>query len=275
VHLAAYFPLPDPAWPTTPWINAVFTVCAGMPIVLGLLYSARLFVRERNPIGFVCILGGAIAALVEPLVTYVGLVHYPTKGQWTVITGFGESIPLFLVFAYTAEIGVGSFAVWHLLRKGVGPRAVMKVWWVLLGADIVLETAALWLNVFYYYGPRPLNFFGLPLYWSALDAALAILPGVLLYLLWRKEWTVWHYLLVLALFPVNALAIYVGAGWPIFTLQHADVYIAWLWVVAFVTLLYTYILVRGFAALSVTDAVAIGRFRNAVMTLRAQRDPAE
>jgi len=271
------FPTPDPGWPTNPTINAAFTIGAAIPLIVGLVLAARIYRAEGSPVGFICIVGGAVASLVEPLVTYVGFVHYPPQQQWTVFSGFGESIPLFLTLAYAAEIGLGSFTVWRLLGRGGGPRVVMRVWWIVMLADVLLETPALWLKVFYYYGPRPLDLFGFPLYWAPLDATLALLPGVLLYLFQRREWRVWHYLLVIALYPSNVMLVYLGAGWPIFSLQHAQVSIGWLWAVSPLTLLLCWVLARAVAAFSVLPSDAVESVRSAFRTeaRRSPRDPQE
>jgi len=271
------FPTPDPGWPTNPTINASFTIGAAIPLLIGLFLAVRIYRAEGSPVGFICIVGGAVASLVEPLVTYVGFVHYPPQGQWTVFSGFGESIPLFLTLAYSAEIGLGSFAVWRLLGRGGGPRAVMRVWWLVMLADVLLETPALKLNVFYYYGPRPLNFFGFPLYWAPLDATLGLLPGVLLYLFQRREWRIGDYLLVIALYPTNVMLVYLGAGWPIFSLQHAEVWSVWLWAVSPLTLLLCWVLARTAAALTVLPSDAVESVRSAFRAgaRRSPRDPQE
>jgi hypothetical protein len=260
---AAQFLVGDPSWPTNPTVNAVFTVGAALPLLLGLWLALRVYRTEHNTLGFVCILGGALASMIEPLVTYVGYVHYPAGGIST-FSGFGETIPLFVTLAYAAEIGLGSFAVWRLLVAGGGAKAVLKVWWCVLVADIVLETPALWLHVFYYYGPRPLNLWGFPLYWAPMDATLAILPGVLLFLLWHRRWNVWHHLVTLLWYPANVMIVYLGAGWPIFSLQHAAVSEVWLWVVSPLTLGMSYLMARSFAALSTLPPDAVKAVRRAV-----------
>jgi hypothetical protein len=238
----ARHPVVDPAWPTNPTINLIFTAGSGLAV--------RYYRREGTVAGFTCLAGGAVASLFEPLTAANGFVYYPRQEQITLFAAYDVRIPLFLTLSYTAEIGLGALAVWRLLRGGGGPAAIFKVWLVVALGDVVLETPALWLHVFYYYGPQPLDLWGMPVYWAVLDGALGILPGVVIYLCgdWARK--AWHQLVLVALFPSSVAFFYAGAGWPIWTLMHTDLPEPWIWAGSLVTAALTYLFVRALAALS-------------------------
>lgn len=266
---AARNPVVDPGWDTSPTINAIFTIGAGLAVLGGLWASYRYYRREGTIVGFVCLAGGAVASLFEPLTAANAFVYYPHEEQWTVFTAYDVKIPLFLTFAYTAEIGLGALATWRLLLGGHGPHALLGVWAVVAIGDVVLETPALWLDVFYYYGPQPLDLWGMPLYWAVLDGALGLLPGVVIYLLWNHRWRPQHYLALIALFPFSVAVCYVGAGWPIWTLMHTDVSKVWIWLASLVTVAMTYLLVRTLAALSAMPPPVVEQLRTMRVSWRA------
>jgi hypothetical protein len=258
-------PVVDPAWPTNPTINLIFTAGSGLAVLAGLVMAVRYYRREGTVAGFTCLIGGAVASLFEPLTAANGFVYYPRQEQITLFAAYDVKIPLFLTLSYTAEIGLGALAVWRLLKGGGGPAAILKVWLIVALGDVVLETPALWLHVFYYYGPQPLDLWGMPLYWAVLDGALGILPGVVVYLCrdWGADWArkAWHQLVIVALFPSSVAFFYVGAGWPIWTLMHTDLPETWIWAGSLVTVALTYLFVRTLAALSTLPPEVVDRLR--------------
>jgi len=261
--------VPDPAGPTSPAVDVIFTVAAGLAVLVGVALSIRYFRRERTPLGFVCMAGGAVASLFEPIAAANGLVHYPRAGQVILFSAYGVDIPLFLTLAYTAEIGLGALATWRLLRAGRGPNAIARVWLLIALGDILLETPALWLHVFSYYGPQPLNLWGMPLYWAPLDGALGILPAVLIHLLHRPSWKLRQYLVTVAVFPSSVAIFYMGAGWPIFLLMHTGVALPWIWLAALASIGLTYLFVRGLAALSTLPRDTVDEVRAVTWSWRA------
>lgn len=254
-------PVVDPAWPTNPTINLLFTAGSGLAVLAGLVMAVRYYRREGTIAGFTCLVGGAVASLFEPLTAANGFVYYPRQEQITLFAAYDVKIPLFLTLSYTAEIGLGAMAVWRLLRAGGGPAAITKVWLVVALGDVILETPALWLHVFYYYGPQPLDLWGMPMYWAVLDGALGVLPGVVIYLC--RDWArkAWHQLVIVALFPSSVAFFYVGAGWPIWTLMHTDLPEPWIWAGSLVTVALTYLFVRVLAAASTLSPDAVAGLR--------------
>jgi len=268
-------PVVDPAWPTNPTINLIFTAGSGLAVLAGLALAVRYYRQEGTVAGFTCLVGGAVASLFEPLTAANGFVYYPRQEQITLFAAYDVKIPLFLTLSYTAEIGLGALAVWRLLRAGGGPQAIVKVWLVVALGDVVLETPALWLHVFYYYGPQPLDLWGMPMYWAVLDGALGILPGVVEYLTqpWARK--PWHQLVIVALFPSSVAFFYVGAGWPIWTLMHTDLPEPWIWAGSLVTVALTYLFVRVLAAASTLSPEVVAGLRAVGWAPRARRASAK
>lgn len=265
--------VPDLTGPASPTVDVVFTVAAGLAVLVGVALSIHYFRRERTPLGFVCMAGGVVASLFEPIAAANGLVNYPRAGQVILFSSYGVDIPLFLTLAYTAEIGLGALATWRLLRAGRGPDAIARVWLLIALGDILLETPALWLHVFSYYGPQPLNLWGMPLYWAPLDGALGILPAVIIHLLHRPSWKLWQYLVIVAVFPSSVAFFYMGAGWPIFLSMHSGIAMPWIWLAALMSMGLTYLFVRCLAALSTLSQDTVDEIRAATWSWRAVLRP--
>jgi hypothetical protein len=262
-------PVADFSWPTDPTINAIFTIGAGIAVLGGLVASYRYYRREGTVVGFVCMIGGAVASLIEPMTGANAFVYYPRQEQWTLFTAYDVRIPAFLTLAYAAEIGLGALATWRLLRAGAGPTGVLRVWAVVALGDLLLETPALWLHVFYYYGPQPWSLWGFPLYWAPLDGALGILPAVALHLLHRPGWRPRHYLVTITLFPTSVALFYFGAGWPLWTLMHTDLPEPWMWLGGAITVALACLFVRALAALSTLPPSAVEVMRTATWSYRS------
>lgn len=275
----ARHPVVDPSWPTNPTINLIFTAGSGLAVLAGLVMAVRYYRREGTVAGFTCLAGGAVASLFEPLTAANGFVYYPRQEQITLFAAYDVKIPLFLTLSYTAEIGLGAMAVWRLLLGGGGPRAITKVWLIVALGDVILETPALLLHVFYYYGPQPLDLWGMPMYWAVLDGALGILPGVVIYLCgegghdWARK--AWHQLVIVALFPSSVAFFYVGAGWPIWTLMHTDLPEPWIWAGSLVTVALTYLFVRVLAAVSTLPPEVVAGLRTAGSAPRVSQGAAK
>jgi hypothetical protein len=152
-------------------------------------------------------------------------------------------------------------AVWRALKAGGGQGVILRIWLIVAISDIVFETPALWLRVFYYYGPQPLDLWGMPLYWGFMDGALGVAPGVLAYLLWRREWGVGQHLALLMTFPASLMFVYVGAGWPIWFTMHTDLHQAWIEAAALVAVALVFLWVRAMAGLSRLPADAVDVLR--------------
>jgi hypothetical protein len=256
-------PVPDPNWPTNPTINAAFTIGAGVVVLVGLVLAFRYWRREGTLVGFACIAGAAIASLTETITAANAYVYYPVQGQWTVFTAYGVKIPLFLTLSYIGEVGLGAMATWRALKAGGGPGVLLRIWLVVAVTDIVFETVALWLNVFYYYGPQPLNPWRMPLYWGFMDGALGLLPGVLAYLLLRGRTGPVGWLAYLAVFPAALMFVYVGTGWPIWITMHTDLPMVWIQLAGLLSVVLVYLYVRAVAALAtLPPEVADGLRRN-------------
>jgi hypothetical protein len=183
------------------------------------VYAVVRVARHRDPLLAVLLLGGAIAYFNEPIDDVLGLCWHPRPGQWVLLNTLGP-VPVWGVFVYMALFGGIAYLMAQAFDRGVSRREV----WTWIGgfwlADLAVEIPAIHSGMYRYYGHPPLEFFGLPLYWFAINIGAPVLTAVVVHLARRhlKGFTV----LLLAIVPIVLdAACSVGMGWPIFSALHA------------------------------------------------------
>src|SRR5688500_2410696 len=77
--------------------QAVFTIGQVIPCLVMAFIAWRIWRKERSPIPALCMVGGAFAMFMEPIVDVLGLVWFPRDGQWVLFETWGRPIPWFLV----------------------------------------------------------------------------------------------------------------------------------------------------------------------------------
>ena len=216
-------PLPVRDFSTHPTIDVAFTIITGVITVGVLTFSIRLGVHRRTWVPVLLFVGGFVGALVEPIACTLGLVQYPTfHNQIVALEAFNHPIPLFVVLSYGIELGIGALALWMLLEGGGGGRAVLQVWVAIILIDTMLESPAIWLHVFRYYGHQPFDFWGFPLWWAPIDAAIGLAPALAAYLAPPASHRPRNAAYLLLLFPISGAVVYAGAGWPVFVLMNTE-----------------------------------------------------
>lgn len=206
--------LPANIDPVNHTAQAVFTFGQITPMLIFMFLAYRYQRGYGTPIPWLMMVGGLGMALVEPLVDRVGLVWFPTGGQWGIYTDYGVSQPIWLILAYVWFFGGRAMYIWHCLEQGRGTDRLflVKNWATVFVIDIALESVGLGLGVFFYYGNQPLQVGKFPLWWAAINSATPIILAVTVFLLrgWLKGWRV---LLVVPLAPAVCAAVNGGIGW--------------------------------------------------------------
>jgi hypothetical protein len=204
-------PVVNPGWQ---WF---FTLAQVPPLVLMIVLTARWSRQMRTVLPLLFLVGGLLAMFNEPIVDHNGLVWFPTQGQWTLYTTFGISQPIWLALAYVWFFGGQPLIVWRMLERGAAPRALWKVFAVVVLVDIVLEHPGLYANLFLYYGDQPFKFTRFPLWWGVINATTPIVAATLVHLL-RPYFSGRRVFAVVLLFPVVQAATNAGAGFPVWNL---------------------------------------------------------
>ena len=221
-----YLPTDIPAVnQTAQWL---FTLGQIPPLVLTVLVAFRYARRHASAVPVLLLVGGGLAALIEPVVDHNALVWFPAGGQWSVYTAYGVPQPLWLVMAYFWFFGGQALAVWALMRKGWTGR---RLWWVfaaIVGVDAVLEHGGLWTGLFFYFGPQPFDLTGFPLWAGAVNASIPIVVATVVTLV-EDRLPGRRVLLVAPLFPALQAAVNAWTQWPLWNALNSDASAAVVW----------------------------------------------
>lgn len=247
--------------------EAAFTLVCAVPLIVSVVLAIRLWRRERNSIALFCLFGGAIACVVEPLLDSNGGVWWPAGG-WDAFTMAGETIPLLVIMVYPWLLGGQGFLAWRAFDRGADARSIWRLFGLFLLVDVVLETIGIGMHTYAYFGNQSLDFWGLPLWYTPLNAGGPLIAGAIFYLL-APHFTGIRRMLLLLVFPMSFALFYAGAGFPMW-LSLQSTWPRWLSDGAgLMTLLLAYMLVS--VTLIATGTPGVGRqslFHDQFMPLR-------
>jgi hypothetical protein len=161
--------------------QTIFTIGVTIPWVVLLVLAMRHLVRDRSPVLLLFLAGGALAAVMEPIVDVLGMCFFPRENQWVGLELFGRPIPLLIWPVYSWFVGGQAYFFWRLFQRGVSRGRLWKLWLAVMAVNVVLETPGLLMGVYTYYGPQPFNLWGLPLWWPPVNATMPIVAGLLVH----------------------------------------------------------------------------------------------
>jgi hypothetical protein len=148
----------------------------GSLAVLALAYCLWLARRERKIWPLMVLLCAAPMTMWESMQNIVTHVVYPEDGMHVAFTIYDRPMPVFLVLLY-----VGFFGLWlpWLMKKfedGVTVKQVMKYYVGTVVFALAFEPIPVHVFKWYtYYGAnQPLKFFGVPIWWSFVNAMTII-----------------------------------------------------------------------------------------------------
>jgi hypothetical protein len=214
--------------------QAVFTIGQIIPCLVMAFFAWRIWLKERSPIPALCMVGGAFAMFMEPIVDVLGLVWFPRDGQWVLFETWGRPIPWFLV-VYVWYVGGQSFLTFRKLEQGARGRDIWKLYATFFVINVILETPGLYMDLYAYYGHQPFEFFRLPLWWPAVNSTMPILAGTLIFLL--KPWlSGWRVLAVVPLVPAADGMANAAAAWPTWSALNTQLPAPLVWAAGCVTL---------------------------------------
>jgi hypothetical protein len=208
--------------------QAIFTVGQALPCLVFAVIAWRIWQKERSPIPALCMVGGAFAMFMEPIVDVLGQVWFPRQGQWVLFETWGRPIPWFIV-VYIWYVGGQSVITFRSLERGAVARDIWKLYGIFFVANLICETPGLYMDLYTYYGRQPLNFFRLPLLWPVVNSMMPILAGTLVYLL-RPYMKGWRVLGVIPLIPAADGAANIAAAWPTWSALNTRLPTAVIWV---------------------------------------------
>ncbi|WP_019874112.1 hypothetical protein [Sporichthya polymorpha] len=210
---------PTDEMPLTPEI--LFTIFLGIPVVLLLAYGLRHVVKHRQPLLLVCLLGGLIACIWEPIVDTMGLCYIKFGAATHTYTLMDREMPLFIPFVYTWYVGGLAYIAYRLYSAGITKRGMFALYLTDVFVNIFLESPGVLMGAYKYYGPQPLDFWGLPLWWTLMNPLMPMLAGAVIYKL-KPHLTGWRILGVVPIIPMADGVVNAGIGWPMWITLNQD-----------------------------------------------------
>jgi hypothetical protein len=242
---------PVPVHPTTPMPfvpEVLFTIFLGIPVLFGVFFAVKHLVTGRGPLLAYCLIGGGIACLFEPIVDTMGLCYIRQQAVTTTFSSMGRDFPLFINFVYIWYVGGLAYLASRIYQTGVTRKAVFQLYLIDVFINIWLESPGVLMGAYEYYGPQPLNFWGLPLWWVCVNPLMPMTAGALIYRL-SPHLRGARLALVIAFIPMADGIANGAAAWPVWTALNLNAnlvftYLAWLvtlglaltcvWVLSFV-----------------------------------------
>lgn len=221
---------PHTPMPYTPEI--IFTIFLGIPVVIGLFFAIRHIVTGKGPLLLVCLLGGSIACLWEPIVDTMGLCYIREGAHITTFSSMGRDFPLFINFVYIWYVGGLAYLAYRIFSNGITKKALFLLYVMDACINIFLESPGVIMGAYEYYGPQPLNFWGLPLWWVCVNPLMPMIIGALIYRL-EPHLPGWKILAIIPLIPMSDGLANAATAWPVWTALNRDAslvvtHLAWL-----------------------------------------------
>jgi hypothetical protein len=166
------------------------------------------------------LLGAAAASLVEASLDELSRIWWASNLE-RAYTAFERPIPLIVVVGYSFLVGGGTYASYKLVCSGTTRKRMLTLALAFFVVESAFEMVWLRIGFYEYYGRQPLEVFGFPLYWGAINAVGAITAGYVVYLI--HERLVGPRVLLLVLIPPLSFGADFAVGWPTWTVMNMDV----------------------------------------------------
>lgn len=227
--------IPIPKHPTTemPYGPEIaFTIFLGIPVLIGLFFAIRHIATGRGPLLLACLAGGSIACLWEPIVDTMGLCYIREGAHITTFSSMGRDFPLFINFVYIWYVGGLAYLAYRIYSNGISRRQLFQLYVMDACINIFLESPGVLMGAYEYYGPQPLDFWGLPLWWVCVNPLMPMIIGALIYRL-KPYLPGWKMLAIIPLIPMSDGLANAATAWPVWTALNRDetllvTHLAWL-----------------------------------------------
>ncbi|CPS04537.1 hypothetical protein MA5S0422_0786 [Mycobacteroides abscessus 5S-0422] len=224
-----------PVHPTTPMPfmpEVLFTIFLGIPVVIGVFFAIKHLITGRGPLLAFCLIGGGVACLFEPIVDTLGLCYIREGAVTTTFSSMGRDFPLFINFVYIWYVGGLAYLAYRIYSTGVTRKAVFQLYVIDVFINIWLESPGVLMGAYEYYGPQPLNFWGLPLWWVCVNPVMPMTAGALIYRL-SPHLPGWRLAMVIAFIPMADGIANGATAWPVWTALNLNAsllvtHLAWL-----------------------------------------------
>lgn len=213
-------PLPQPPAGAMPegW-QVFYTVLLLVPLVGLGAYCLHRYAKDRDPVPLLCLAGGAMCVLFEPIVDILGLCWYPREGQWQLFETLGRPIPVGVLFGYMWAFG-GLTAVAYTVLRQKGRPALWRLYPLFIGVSIPFELIANHTGYYVYYGKQPLRILEWPAWWGPVNFAVPIVAAVMIDR-FRPHLTGPRTLALAFLLPMADGGVHGATAWPVWSALNA------------------------------------------------------
>jgi hypothetical protein len=215
-HLEPPLGMPSPTveWA---WTSAQFALATVV-----LVFAISLTRRYRSPWPVMCVLGGALTAYIEPLIDVTCQVIWATHRQPASIAAFDRVAPIWTLGCYAYLMGFSGIMIWYWNQRGtITTKKVITLFVVMLVGINALEPIGIWLNLWRYTGQHGVRFFGYPMWYSTMFAAVFVMASAIAYRT-KPYLHGWRVTAVVLLIPMVNLGLFCGIGWPMFLALNLD-----------------------------------------------------
>jgi hypothetical protein len=270
--LLAAIPQPpvDEVMPKT--AETIFNVFIFIPLGIALAVAIRHVRGGKGPLLLYCIIGGAFAATLEPVVDVLGLVYLKEHGAVGTFTVLGRTMPLYICFVYPWYVGGLGYLGYRLFDRGITRKALFQLWALDCVVDVFLETPGIVAKTYSYYGHQPFKVLGFPLWWGFVNPIMPMIAGAMIFRL-LPQLRGWQLLAVIPIIPMADGLANGATAWPMWvTLNQHDVSYVVTYLAGFVTLGLALYAVWMISFLVVRPAEEIGEL-SIFARLRALAEP--
>ena len=165
----------------------VFLIGTAALALAAVAVGARRWRRDGDPTLLMLVLGGAVASLYEPVIDVLGHVYFVEDGVPTLYTAMDRGMPFFVPFAYAGYLGITAAIALRAFERGVTRRQVFAIWAAFAAVIIAFETGPIVADVYVYYGHQPLDLWGYPLWWAAVNPLTSMSAAAVVHLVRRHR----------------------------------------------------------------------------------------
>lgn len=236
IDLLAAIPQPPTHLEMPKTEETIFNIFIFIPLAIAIGIAIRHLFQGKGPLLLFCIMGGAIAALFEPIVDTLGLVYLKEEGAVGTFTVLERTMPLYICFVYPWYVGGLGYLGYKLFERGISTKSLFVLWGVDAAIDVVLESPGILMGTYLYYGQQPFDIWGFPLWWAFVNPVMPMIAGALIYKL-KPYLTGPRIALVILLIPMADGVANGAAAWPMWVaLNQTDVSYVWTYLAAMLTL---------------------------------------
>lgn len=203
--------------------ETVFNVFIFIPLAIGLGLAIREIKSGRGPLLLFCILGGSLAATMEPVVDVLGQVYLKENNALGTFTVLDRTMPLYICFVYPWYVGGLGYLAYRLFDKGVTRKALFQLWALDCVVDIALESPGILAGTYLYYGKQPFDLWGFPLWWGFVNPVMPMVAGALIYAVRpHLPGNGWKLAAIIPLIPMADGLANGATAWPMWVVLNQD-----------------------------------------------------